>query len=217
MTLGQVSLFFAFLTVAANVGVAGVAIATLGRRVSPVLAGFDRRLRDGLAHQALPLAFLVAVVATLGSLYLSEIAHLVPCRLCWFQRIAMYPLAVVFAVAWWRRDEGAWWYGVPIAIGGAGVAAYHYLVQWVPGLESSACTASVPCSGVYFRRFGFMSIPYMALSGFLAIVALGLYTRLAPRTEPPTSTVGVEHHGNDEDLEGRPQAGRQDDTADAIG
>ena len=189
MTYDQVRLFLAILTVIANVGAGLVVVSAVGARFSPFVAGARDRFNTNLGNTALPLTFLVASAATLGSLYLSEIAHLVPCRLCWFQRIAMYPLAVLFGIAWWRKDRNAWWYGLPIAATGAAISVYHYLIQWRPRLDAGACSSGVPCSAVYFREFGFMSIPYMALSGFLAIavlcVAMRGIARPAPEPSPP--------------------------------
>ena len=85
---------------------------------------------------ALTLAAGVAVVATLGSLYYSEVADFPPCRLCWFQRIGMYPLAVILPVAAWRRDRQVRWYALPLAVGGGAVSIYHVLVERFPSLES---------------------------------------------------------------------------------
>lgn len=130
------------------------------------------RLLGWIRGSALPLAWLIAAVATLGSLYLSEIAHLPPCTLCWYQRIAMYPLPVILGVAWIRRDPGVRRYVLPVALIGAAIASYHYLIEWSPALSSGACTSEVPCDVAWFRIAGFMSIPYMAFSAFAAIVAL---------------------------------------------
>ena len=105
------------------------------------------------------LAFLVAAVATAGSLYFSEVANYVPCRLCWFQRIAMYPLAVILLIAAIRRDRAIRWYAVPLAAVGACVSIYHYLVEWHPRLEGDACDPTNPCSLVWFREFGFVTLP----------------------------------------------------------
>src|SRR5207342_697395 len=82
-----------------------------------------------LAGQEVPLAFVVALIATLGSLYLSEVAHFVPCRLCWYQRIAMYPLPIILAVGWWKRDSGVRRYALPLAVVGACISVYHVLVE----------------------------------------------------------------------------------------
>lgn len=126
------------------------------------------------------LLWLVAALATAGSLYYSEIVGFTPCRLCWFQRIAMYPLSLVLLIAAIRRDEAVRWYALPVAAVGAMIAAYHYLLQWFPRLETASCDPAAPCAAFYVREFGFVSIPFMALMGFIAIV-VGL---LRPMTPP---------------------------------
>ena len=119
------------------------------------------------------LTALVAVVATLGSLYFSEVANFVPCRLCWFQRIAMYPIAVVAVVGAVRRDTGVRWYVVPLAVLGGAVAAYHSMIElgWLS--DSESCALFGPsCADVWFETFGFMTLALMALAGFVFIVVL---------------------------------------------
>jgi disulfide bond formation protein DsbB len=133
---------------------------------------------DGLlvavSDAALWIAFLVAGIAMAGSLYFSEVADFIPCRLCWFQRIAMYPLSVILLVAAIRRDRSVLWYAVPIAAAGACVSIYHYLIEWQPDLEvGDACSATgVSCSAFWFREFGFVTLAFMALCGFVAVIAL---------------------------------------------
>ncbi|MGI9645581.1 MAG: disulfide bond formation protein B, partial [Ilumatobacteraceae bacterium] len=96
----------------------------------------------------------------------------VPCRLCWFQRITMYPLAAVLLVGALRRDSAVRWYVLPIAGAGALVAGYHYLIEWEV-VEDNACSLTGPsCAAVWFREFGFVSLALMALVGFLTILAL---------------------------------------------
>ena len=122
---------------------------------------------------ALSLAWVAALVATLGSLYLSEIAHYPPCTLCWLQRIAMYPLVVVLGISAIRDDRDVRWYALPLAGIGAGLAFYHALVQRVPSLQqSTSCSADAPCNVMWLREFGFVSIPVMALGAFLLIAVL---------------------------------------------
>lgn len=113
----------------------------------------------------------VAITATLGSLYYSEIAGFVPCTLCWYQRILMYPLALILPVAAVRADTDIRIYVTPLAALGAAVATYHYILQWRPSLESGACAVDNPCSARWVLELGFVSIPFMALCGFLAILA----------------------------------------------
>jgi disulfide bond formation protein DsbB len=146
-----------------------VAARLLHRRVA-VLGDVLRAVDDA----ALWIAFLVAGVAMAGSLYFSEVADYLPCRLCWFQRCAMYPLAVILLVAAIRRDRGVRWYAIPLAAVGACVSTYHYLVEWHPQLEGDACDPTNPCSLVWFREFGFVTLAFMALCGFAAIIVLVL-------------------------------------------
>jgi disulfide bond formation protein DsbB len=118
------------------------------------------------------LAWLVAAGATAGSLYFSEVADFAPCRLCWFQRIAMYPLSAILLIGAIRRDRAVRWYSLPFVVAGMGVSTYHYLIEWKPSLEGGACGIGPPCSGFYFREFGFVTLAFMALCGFVSIGAL---------------------------------------------
>lgn len=117
-------------------------------------------------------AFVVAVSSMLGSLYFSEIAHYTPCKLCWYQRVAMYSLAIILFVAALRRDRSIVPYAVVLASVGAVVSSYHYLVEWFPTLETNVCSVDVPCTTVWFRSFGFVSIAFMALCGFVAVITV---------------------------------------------
>ena len=117
-------------------------------------------------------AFGLALIATTSSLYLSEIAHLQPCMLCWYQRIAMYPLVVVLGVGFARGDAGVWRYALPLSLIGLVISSYHVMLQIRPSLEVVPCTSGVPCSARLVAVFGFISIPVMASSVFLLILAL---------------------------------------------
>lgn len=167
-----VRLFFGLLAIAANIATIGIIALAIVGRTGPTGAS----LRDGVfgAIRGLELWFAtgVATVASLGSLYLSEIAHLTPCTYCWYQRIAMYPLVVILGVAAWRKDHGIRIYAALLAGIGAVIAVYHRLNQVFPDLGGTACSTGVPCSSAWFTLFGFVTIPYMALSGFLFILAL---------------------------------------------
>ena len=115
----------------------------------------------------------VAVVAMAGSLYFSESAGYVPCRLCWFQRIAMYPIALVAVVALVRRDRAARWYIVPMAAIGSLISGYHVSIErgWIA--DSESCALFGPsCADVWFESFGFVTLAWMALAGFVSIVVL---------------------------------------------
>lgn len=117
-------------------------------------------------------AFAVAVAATLGSLYYSEVAGFIPCTLCWYQRILMYPLALLIPVGLILRDEYLPRYVLPLSTLGIVVSTYHYLTQWGLFAESAACRAGVPCSGRYVDYLGFITIPFMALTAFVLITVI---------------------------------------------
>ena len=134
-------------------------------------------------------------MCTLGSLYLSEVAHFTPCELCWYQRIAMYSLAVILVIAAARRDSGVRLYVTVLAGIGAAISCYHIVVERFPQLESSTCDPNNPCSLKWVDKFGYLTIPGMALTGFVAVIAL-LAAHHAheqsvvttPDTIPPTAT-----------------------------
>jgi disulfide bond formation protein DsbB len=84
----------------------------------------------------------------------------------------MYPLVVILGIAAIRRDRDIWHYVVPLAGLGAIISTYHYVVEWYPEADSGVCSSSIPCSTVWFRQFGFVTLPLMALCGFALIVSL---------------------------------------------
>ncbi|HEY7795263.1 MAG TPA: disulfide bond formation protein B [Gaiellaceae bacterium] len=133
-------------------------------------------VRETLAGSELWLAFAVAAIATAGSLFLSEVAHFVPCKLCWFQRIAMYPL-VVLALPAAVNDRRAARYFLPLPIAGLAVSIYHLLVERGVISETQSCQISAPggCATKWMEEFGYVTIPTLAATGFaLAIVFLAL-------------------------------------------
>ena len=129
-------------------------------------------------------AWLVAIAATVGSLYFSEVRMFVPCALCWWQRILMYPLVVVLGVATVRQDLTAWRTALPLSLIGLGTATYHYLLQKVPGLAPPAsCASGVPCNMQYIDWFGFVTIPFLAGVAFLIITIAMLRLAWTERSE----------------------------------
>ena len=154
--------------------VSSLAVAAAVAAIALAIPSVRRRLREMAPASAVAwLVVLVAGASTAGSLVYSEVYGLEPCRLCWYQRIAMYPLALTGAVAALKADFAALRrYVVPPAAIGALIAAYHYFIQLYPTADTGACSAGVPCSAKYVDEFGFVSIPFMALAGFVLIVAL---------------------------------------------
>lgn len=159
-------------SVLALIAAAGAVLLVVARSLAsrvPIAA----RLGAAVIAVRTPLTFAIGAVSTLGSLYFSEVADYVPCRLCWFQRIAMYPIALVAFVALIRRDRGARWYLVPMAAIGALIAGYHYLIERGVLTDSEACALFGPsCADVWFEEFGFVTLAFMALAGFVAVIAL---------------------------------------------
>jgi len=178
VTTETAQLFFALLTFVAAAGTIGLVVLRIAST-----AGSESATQFGsaISDAGVWLAFIVAATATLGSLYFSEVAEFIPCRLCWFQRIGMYPLAVVLLVGATRRDASVRWYAGPLAGIGALIAGYHTLIEWRPELDTGTCELSGPsCTTVWFREFGFVSLALMSLVAFLTILAL-LFVRFPAR------------------------------------
>lgn len=117
------------------------------------------------------IAFTQALVATLGSLYFSEILHFPPCVLCWYQRICLYPLVFILGAGILRKDKGAHWYVLPLSIIGAIFALYHSLLYYHILPNSLApCTSGVSCTTKFLEWFGFITIPLMSLATFVIII-----------------------------------------------
>ncbi|MBK5266257.1 MAG: disulfide bond formation protein B [Acidimicrobiia bacterium] len=133
-----------------------------------------------LVRLAVPAAASFAITAMLGSLYYSEVAGYVPCQLCWYQRIAMYSLAIILFIAAVRRDEGIAIYGLSLSVLGFGISMYHYYAQLFP--RSDTCGPDASCSVRWVDVFGFVSIPLMAGAGFFGIAASMLYLLKARST-----------------------------------
>jgi len=182
MDVNQVSLLLGLLSfMAIAIGLTALAFAATSR--------FERA--RPIVQLLIPLAFAIALVSTVGSLYYSGIAHFRPCRLCWWQRIMMYPLVPVLGIAALTRDRLGSLYALPLSIGGLGYAIYHTQLRWFPE-QGSSCEAEAACTSVWVNTFGFVSIPFMAGAGFLAIVGLAALhlrlTRSGSRTSSATST-----------------------------
>ncbi len=160
----------------------GALLTVVGAVIAAVMAGAPgaHALRAFLIERGAWLSFGVAAIATLGSLYYSEVAHFTPCEMCWLQRIAMYPQAVVLLVAAMTRDVKVWRYAVPLSVIGLLFSLYHYQLELFPD-QPSMCSTTVPCSVRFVEIYGFVSIAFMAGSGFVAILALQLAMARARR------------------------------------
>ena len=169
MVAPVMSTLFAILTVAVNLAVLGAIFLAIGARYSNPI----RQVRNGVwelvRETGIFQAWVVATVCMLGSLYYSQIAHLDPCELCWFQRIFMYPLPFILGIGLLRRDRGVRYYALALASIGALISTYHYQLERFPH-QSTMCEIANPCTIVWVWRLHYISIPFMALSGFAFII-----------------------------------------------
>ena len=124
------------------------------------------------------LAWLVAIVATAGSLYFSEVRHFVPCSLCWFQRIFMYPLVIILGIASFKQDKKMTTYVLPLSIIGMLIAIWH-VIEENTGISIGMCNVGVPCTVKYINWLGFITIPVLSLTAFTLISLIMLATRWA--------------------------------------
>ena len=127
-------------------------------------------------ENALLLMWTTSLVATLGSLYFSEIQLYEPCKFCWFQRIFMYPLVLILGIAYIQRNVKIAVTSAVFSVIGACIALYHYGIQKVPYLHDNAASCGrVPCTGQYINWFGFVTIPFLSLMAFLIIAITSFY------------------------------------------
>ena len=129
------------------------------------------------------LALIPALTAMMGSLYYSEVAGFVPCTLCWYQRILMYPLTLIILVGIIKRDEFLPNYVLPFSILGIFFSGYHYLIQVGIIGHSAACSSGIPCGTRWVNYLGFITIPLMALTAFILITVVMAMTKWAERQE----------------------------------
>lgn len=154
---------FSVLTVVAHVVVLLIAVSYV--RGLSFLRGFIER-------NVIAWMLAVAVLATGGSLFLSEIAGFTPCVLCWYQRIAMYPLVVVAGIALWKNDRHAGWYALPLCVIGGAIAAWHYgehvWTAFHPADPTVPCgIEGVSCAKPAYWHLGYVTIPLMAFTAFV--------------------------------------------------
>jgi len=171
----------------AALGVAGQVLAgallVLGLAALAGLRAPLQAVRHAVAGYELWLAFIVAVVATGGSLFFSEIAHFVPCELCWYQRICMYPLSITTLAAALANDFRVARYLLPLPLVGAGVSVYHLLVENGVVAQSTTCLISAPggCGVKWINEFGYVTIPTLALTAFVLTGAFLVFAAFEPR------------------------------------
>ena len=117
---------------------------------------------------------MITTGAMVGSLYFSEKVGFAPCKLCWYQRIGIFSIAIISFVAALRNDKNIARYTIVLAPIGLVVSTYHYLLEWFPTLETNVCSLDVPCTAVWFRELGFVTLCFMAGCVFITVIAVSL-------------------------------------------
>jgi len=172
----SVTLFLASLTVVANLWLLSLILAGMWERVKKgQKENWAKKYLDWMGINGLWMSGVVALVATMGSLFYSEVAGFTPCKLCWYQRIFMYPLVPMMLMASVNKDKRVADYGFVLSAIGAIIALYHYLIQTGVVENITECSVvgfSVSCSDNFGTTFGYITIPMMALSAFGVILAL---------------------------------------------
>lgn len=132
-------------------------------------------MSNWLERYSLYIGLAAAWIAMLGSLYFSEVMEYIPCTLCWYQRILMYPLAGIIAIGLLRRDRELPYYVLPFSVFGIGVATYHYLIQRTDIFGGEVtCKVGVPCTTIWINWLGFATIPFLSLVAFVIITVVAL-------------------------------------------
>lgn len=165
-----------FLTLVSNIVVAVVIFLFLLKLVGVWVVGWQK-VEGVLREKGLAFAFIVSLTAVFGSLFMSEVAGLTPCKLCWFQRIFMYPLPFVLGVSIFQKKRDVFHYAKPLSVIGLGIAIYHYYLQLSPQPLAPCTTVgfSISCSSRFVTHFGYITIPFMSLSAFLIVFLLVIF------------------------------------------
>jgi disulfide bond formation protein DsbB len=121
--------------------------------------------------------WVVACIATLASLYFSDVRNLEPCHLCWYQRIAIYPLVIFLGIAAWRQFFKIIPFVLPLVLVGLLISIYQVLIQEIPGWQPiEICGAGPSCTSKVVIGLGFLTIPMLAVLGFLILTILLIWT-----------------------------------------
>lgn len=136
-------------------------------------------IKDTISKFDIYFSWIAAILAMLGSLYFSEILNFVPCTLCWYQRILMYPLVVILGISIFKKDYNASIYALPFSILGMFFSLYHYLLQKSSIFsEIHICNTGIPCNAEYINLLGFITIPLLALIAFTFISSMLVLGRI---------------------------------------
>lgn len=121
------------------------------------------------------LSFIISLSATLGSLFFSEIMQFVPCSMCWYQRIFMYPLVFIFLINILYPDDKIFKYTFILILLGLGFSIYHNLLMFgIISEDMVPCVQGIPCSTIYLNWFGFITIPLLSFVAYFLLFILQL-------------------------------------------
>lgn len=165
ITTAQATNILSLLTIVGQILVVAIVFALLIKA---------RKVLKFIAKHALLGVFAVSLSALLGSLFYSDVLGYEPCKLCWYQRILMYPQVFLYGLALLKKDKKIADYGILLSIVGAVIAGYHYLLQIgaAPSLACGVVGYSVHCSQRFVLQYGYITIPMMAFTVFLLIIVL---------------------------------------------
>lgn len=134
-----------------------------------IRGSIGKKILTTLGSNGLTLAFIVTTLSGAGSLYFSDIAGFAPCRLCWYQRIFMFPQVIILGIAMLKNDYSVKKYLIPLSLIGAAIALYQFLLQLFPNALPSCAGDGASCATKYINYLGFINIPFMSLTAFLLI------------------------------------------------
>ncbi|KGR82899.1 disulfide oxidoreductase [Lysinibacillus odysseyi] len=127
-------------------------------------------------ENSLLIIWITSLIATLGSLYFSEIRGYIPCDLCWYQRILMYPIVIISTIAYIQKNARIALTTAAFAVIGGSISLYHYGIQKISFLQETApACGQVSCIGAYINWLGFITIPLLALTAFIIIAITSFY------------------------------------------
>lgn len=160
-----------------SLGTIGLQIASLAMIIIAVTPNKFGKIKSFVSKNIIAILFLLVLSAVIGSLYYSEIAGLVPCRFCWYQRILMYPQIIILAIAYWKKDRSVLDYILGLSILGLIIAIYHYYIQFGGQQLVMPCSLDGSCAAKPFITYGYITIPLMSASVFLTIIVTALFAK----------------------------------------
>ncbi len=138
-----------------------------------------RKTLAKIGSHGLTIGFIVALTSVVLSLVYSDIIGYEPCKLCWIQRIFLYPQVIILGLALWKKTKDAAMYCLTLSGVGALIALYHFYGQSINPSVLPACdaTGAASCAVRYFVEFGYITIPMMSLTAFILIIAFMLLAK----------------------------------------